>query len=106
MSKKTSEAWIAGQTVRVGLRVLKVRAVLGGAGDHRPGSFLLTNLAGALLYSFVPGRGLASITFERAISLLATSGILIEQAAPKAVQRAAYHAEMRRRINALEFDHV
>jgi hypothetical protein len=89
MNTKTRQAWIPGQTVKVGFLSLVVKAQLAATGDGLPGAFILTNAAGTQLYRSIPFNGVEKISAIEATALLAAQ----EEAAARATFRALQKAK-------------
>jgi len=97
--------WVKGEHIRIRWRFFVVGAVLERGLERWP-RYLLVNHARALLYVSDTRGSLRKVSMDEARLLLAGSAISVEEIATKAAQREAQLADRRRRINALDFDHV
>ncbi len=62
MITNSKQNWTVGSTVKVGFLTLKVRAVIATPGDYKPDAYLLTNMHGTKIYSFVPHNGISEVS--------------------------------------------
>jgi hypothetical protein len=73
MITKTKQAWLPGNSVRVGFLTLVVRAAVATPGDGMPDAYILSNATGTQLYKFVPHNGLEKIGTDEARILVANA---------------------------------
>jgi len=103
MITKTNQAWIPGQTVKVGFLSLVVKAAIATPGDYLPDAYILANQVGTQLYKFVPHHGVEKISLTEARELIADARVGAERIAAQAIAKAAECARNIAEINELIF---
>lgn len=94
MIRNSKQNWEVGATVKVGFMTLQVRAAVATPGDYLPDAYILSNLAGDKLYSFVPHNGLTSITADEAREMISQCEAHADRFASAALAKAAAVCEV------------
>lgn len=94
MIKNSKQNWQIGATVKVGFMTLRVRSAVATPGDYAPDAYILSNIAGDKLYSFVPHNGIVGITADEARAMIADGERHAERVARASLLKAAQVAEI------------
>jgi hypothetical protein len=94
MISNSRQNWIVGHNVKVGFLTLKVRAIIETPGDYLPDAYILSNVAGTQLYSFVPHNGLTKISDEEARCMVQDQRSIERGREIIAAEQAALKAEV------------
>lgn len=105
MISNSRQKWTVGNKVKVGFMQLTVRAVVETPGDYAPDAYILSNLNGTQLYSFVLHNGITKITPDEASDMLHAQRSLdmhrLDLERAEAASRAAVSAVCIRRQRSL-----
>jgi len=67
--RNSKQDWSEGSAVKVGFMTLIVVCAVRTPGDYAPDAYLLRNVNGTALYSFVPHKGLATVSLTEAAAM-------------------------------------
>lgn len=101
MIKNSKQDWSEGRTVKVGFMTLVVVCAVATPGDYAPDAYLLRNINGTKLYSFVPHKGCTEVTLAEAAAMQAEAdrqgttahGRMLAKAATRAPQIDSQEAD-------------